>query len=144
AGRDGAAARPGLEHGHHLRAVGPRLHVPGGDPRLVQPVRDRLAAVEHAGRFLLPGHAGRGVEQGPARRVEHEPRGAANGRGGAGAWTGRLEAAGGQVSTDGKGRCLDNVFVERLWRTVKYEDISLRGYERVPELQAGLGRYFPY
>ena len=60
------------------------------------------------------------------------------------AWTGRLEAAGVQVSMDGKGRCLDNVFVERLWRSVKYEDIYLRGYEHVPELQEGLGRYFPY
>src|SRR5262249_7089537 len=39
------------------------------------------------------------------------------------AFTGRLEAAGVQVSMDGRGRCLDNVFVERLWRTVKYEDI---------------------
>ena len=45
---------------------------------------------------------------------------------------------------DGRGRCLDNVFVERLWRTVKYEDIYLRGYERVPELTQGLGRYFPF
>jgi putative transposase len=62
----------------------------------------------------------------------------------AAAWTGRLEAAGVKVSMDGKGRCLDNVFVERLWRTVKYEDIYLRGYERVPELTAGLGRYFPF
>jgi putative transposase len=60
------------------------------------------------------------------------------------AWTGRLEAAGVQVSMDGKGRCLDNVFVERLWRTVKYEDIYLWRYEGVPELQQGLGRYFPY
>ncbi len=41
------------------------------------------------------------------------------------AWTGRLEAAGVAVSMDGKGRCLDNVFVERLWRTVKYENIYL-------------------
>jgi putative transposase len=55
------------------------------------------------------------------------------------AWTGRLEAAGVQVSMDGKGRCLDNVFVERLWRTVKYEDIYLRGYEAVPELRCGRG-----
>ena len=46
------------------------------------------------------------------------------------------------VSMDGRGRCLDNVFVERLWRSVKYEDIYLRGYEAVPELQRGLGRYF--
>src|SRR5438067_2523079 len=61
----------------------------------------------------------------------------------AGAWTGRLEAAGVAVSMDGKGRCLDNVFVERLWRTVEYEDIYLWRYEGVPELQRGLGRYFP-
>lgn len=60
------------------------------------------------------------------------------------AWTGRLESAGVAVSMDGKGRCLDNVFVERLWRTVKYEDIYLWRYEAVPELQRGLGRYFPY
>jgi putative transposase len=60
------------------------------------------------------------------------------------AWTGRLEAAGVQVSMDGKGRCLDNVFVERLWRSVKYEDIYLRGYDGVSELHEGLGRYFPY
>jgi len=60
------------------------------------------------------------------------------------AWAGRLGAAGVAVSMDGRGRCLGNVFVERLWRTVKYEDIYLRGYEAVPELQQGLGRYFPY
>jgi len=60
------------------------------------------------------------------------------------AWTGRLESAGVAVSMDGRGRCLDNVFVERLWRTVKYEDIYLRGYEAVPQLWQGLGRYFPY
>ncbi len=60
------------------------------------------------------------------------------------AWTGRLESAGIAVSMDGKGRCLDNVFVERLWRSVKYEDIYLWRYEDVPQLQRGLGRYFPY
>jgi putative transposase len=60
------------------------------------------------------------------------------------AWTGRLEAAGVQVSMDGRGRCLDNVFVERLWRSVKYEDIYLRGYEQVPELARGLSRYFGF
>ena len=60
------------------------------------------------------------------------------------AFTSRLESAGVQVSMDGRGRCLDNVFVERLWRTVKYEDIYLWRYEAVPQLQQGLGRYFPY
>jgi putative transposase len=60
------------------------------------------------------------------------------------AWTGRLESAGVAVSMDGRGRCLDNVFVERLWRSVKYEDIYPHGYAGVPELQGGLGRYFPF
>src|SRR5437868_14651315 len=49
----------------------------------------------------------------------------------AAAFTSRLEAAGVRVSMDGKGRCLDNVFVERLWRTVEYEDAYLRCYETV-------------
>jgi len=60
------------------------------------------------------------------------------------AFTGRLERAGVKVSMDGKGRCLDNVFVERLWRSVKYEDVYLKRYESVPQLRAGLGRYFGF
>jgi putative transposase len=60
------------------------------------------------------------------------------------AWTGRLESAGVAVSMDGRGRCLDNVFVERLWRTVKYEDVYLKGYEAVPELARGLREYFRF
>ena len=62
----------------------------------------------------------------------------------AGVWTGRLERAGVAVSMDGRGRCLDNVFVERLWRSVKYEDVYLKGYERVPELECGLRSYFGF
>ncbi len=60
------------------------------------------------------------------------------------AWTARLEAAAVAVSMDGRGRCLDNVFVERLWRSVKYEDIYLKCYEAVPPLQAGLKVYFGF
>ena len=48
------------------------------------------------------------------------------------------------MSRDGRGRALDNVFVERLWRSVKYEDICIKGYERVPELEAGLTAYFRF
>lgn len=62
----------------------------------------------------------------------------------ANAWTSRLESVGTRVSMDGRGRCLDNVFVERLWRSVKYEDIYLRGYEQVPELRQGLRTYFQF
>ena len=60
------------------------------------------------------------------------------------AFTSRLVSAGVAVSMDGKGRCLDNVWVERLWRTLKYEDIYLRGYETVPVLVEGMGRFFPF
>jgi len=60
------------------------------------------------------------------------------------AFTGRLEQTGVAVSMDGKGRCLDNVFVERLWRSVKHEDVYLWCYETVLELERGLGRYFGY
>jgi len=59
-------------------------------------------------------------------------------------FTGRLEAAGVAISMDGRGRALDNVFVERLWRSVKYEEVYLRGYESVGESQAGLGSYFAF
>ncbi len=62
----------------------------------------------------------------------------------ASAFTGCLERAGVSVSMDGRGRALDNVFVERLWRSVKYEDIYIRGYETVLELTEGLGRYFAF
>ena len=58
------------------------------------------------------------------------------------AFTGRLEEAGIAISMDGRGRFLDNIFVERLWRTVKYEDIYINGYGCVPELESGLADYF--
>ncbi len=48
------------------------------------------------------------------------------------------------ISMDGKGRWLDNVFVERLWRTVKYEDIYLKAYESPRALQRGLETYFRF
>ena len=60
------------------------------------------------------------------------------------AFTGCLEAAGVQVSMDGRGRWMDNVFVERLWRTVKYEYLYLHDHATPRALQAGLTGYFPF
>ncbi len=60
------------------------------------------------------------------------------------AFTTRLEAAGVRVSMDGRGRTLDNVFIERLWRSLKYEDIYIRDYASVPELEVGLQQYFHF
>ena len=60
------------------------------------------------------------------------------------AFTARLIAADIQVSMDGRGRALDNVFCERLWRSVKYEDIYLNQYDTVHQLHAGLTAYFDF
>ena len=60
------------------------------------------------------------------------------------AFTSSLETAGIRISMDGRGRALDNVFVERLWRTVKYEHVYLHEYALVPELEKGLGEYFSF
>ena len=59
-------------------------------------------------------------------------------------FTKRLLDEGIQISMDGRGRVFDNIFVERLWRTVKYEDIYLKDYSDVPMLIAGLGGYFDF
>jgi putative transposase len=59
-------------------------------------------------------------------------------------FTSRLEAAGVAVSMDGRGRWMDNVFVERLWRTVKYEDVYLHDYDTPRELERGLRLYFDF
>jgi putative transposase len=60
------------------------------------------------------------------------------------AFTGRLERAGVAISMDGRGRALDNVFVERLWRSVKYEDVYLKEYPSWDLLTEGLESYFRF
>jgi len=59
-------------------------------------------------------------------------------------FTGELEAHGIRVSMDGRGRCLDNIFIERLWRSLKYEEVYLKDYRVVPEAQAGIRRWFQF
>lgn len=59
-------------------------------------------------------------------------------------FTGLLELMGIKISMDGRGRALDNIFVERLWRSVKYEEVYLHSYKTVKEAKAGLARYFHF
>ncbi len=61
-----------------------------------------------------------------------------------GDFTGCLLAEGIAISMDGKGRAIDNVFVERLWRSIKYEEVFLRDYKTVREAKNGLARYFEF
>lgn len=59
-------------------------------------------------------------------------------------FTGVLNLNGIAISMDGRGRALDNIFVERLWRSVKHEDVYLKGYVNMPGLQLGLTEYFDF
>jgi putative transposase len=60
------------------------------------------------------------------------------------AFTRVLRDLGVKISMDGKGRCIDNIFVERLWRSLKYEEVYLHAYDSVRDARAGIGRYFKF
>lgn len=60
------------------------------------------------------------------------------------AFTGVLQDHGVRISMDGRGRWLDNVFIERLWRSVKYEEVYLKAYETIPEARREIGAYFDF
>ncbi len=60
------------------------------------------------------------------------------------AFVGVLETHGIRISMDGRNRALDNIFVERFWRSLKYEDIYLKDYQTMEELKQGLKRYFGF
>lgn len=62
----------------------------------------------------------------------------------ASAFTGRLESCGIAVSMDGRGRALDNVFIERLWRSVKHEEVYLKDYSTAWDAERSLGSYFRF
>jgi putative transposase len=60
------------------------------------------------------------------------------------AFTSRLKAADIAISWDGRGRVFDNIFVERLWRSLKYEEVYLREYQSVQDVWQGISRYFNF
>jgi putative transposase len=59
-------------------------------------------------------------------------------------FTSRLLREGIQISMDGRGRAFDNIFIERLWRSVKYEEVYIKGYSQVKDAVTGLGGYFEF
>ena len=59
-------------------------------------------------------------------------------------FTGELATREIAISMDGRGRCMDNIFIERLWRSLKYEEVYLKDYESVAEARAGIERYFRF
>jgi putative transposase len=59
-------------------------------------------------------------------------------------FVGELERRNIAISMDGRGRCLDNIFIERLWRSLKYEEVYLKDYQLVSEARTGIGKYFQF
>lgn len=59
-------------------------------------------------------------------------------------FTGELAERQISISMDGRGRCMDNIFIERLWRSLKYEEVYLKDYESVTDARAGIERYFRF
>ena len=112
----------------------------GGHHGLAQPLRAGLAAVQHPGGRLLCCGSGRGLEQGSATDLQHRPGQPVHQRG----LPSMLLAQGVQVSMDGRGRCMDNVFVERLWRSIKYEEVYLKAYQNGTEARKGIGAYLAF
>ena len=137
----GHAARPGVGQRHHLRAAASRVLVPGGGDGLVQPLRARVAIVEHAHGQLLPGGAGRSARRRRKPEIFNSDQGS---QFTATAFTSRLESRGVAISMDGRGRAIDNVFIERLWRSVKYEEVYLRDYADGWQAEASLAAYFRF
>ncbi len=60
------------------------------------------------------------------------------------AFTGVLKEQGIQISMDGKGRCMDNIFIERLWRSLKYEEVYLHAYDTVRDARQGIGKWIAF
>jgi putative transposase len=135
------AAEPGVGDGHHLHPDGAGLHLSRRCARLVQPPCAVVAAVDHDGSGILRRDAGGcfGVSW-QAGHLQHRQGSQFTGQ----AFTGVLANNGIAISMDGKGAWRDNLFVERLWRSVKYEEVYLKAYDSVSEARASIGRYLGF
>lgn len=136
-----------MEYGYHLPPLAQGVRVFGRRFGLVQPQGLGLATVEHLGDALLPGVPGGGAQARTALDLQHRPRIFNTDQGTQLtrlAFTGRLAEAGIQISRDGRGRAHDHLFVERLWRSVKYEEVYPKAYDTFDQAYQGLEDYFKF
>ena len=123
-------AEPSVEYRHHVCAPGTWIRLSGGRNRLVQPQGAQLAHQQEHGSGVLCGLPGRRVAHvWEAGNIQQRPRIAIHER----RLHERFKRDGIAISMDGRGRAFDNIFVERLWRSVKHEDIYLNGYRNMGE-----------
>ena len=125
-------------HGCHLHPDASGLFVPGGDHGLVQP----LGFVLELSNTLEPSFCCEALEEALNR---YDPPEIFNTDQGSQftstEFTGLLKGAGVRISMDGRGRWMDNVFIERLWRSLKYECVYLNAFETGSEARQGIGHW---
>ena len=131
---------PGLGGGYYLYPDVSRLALSDGDHGLVQPLCGGLGGVDYLGGGLLCDGPEAGVGQGRPDIMNTDQGSQFTSAG----WTETLRASQVAISMDGKGRVFDNIFVERLWRTVKVEEVYLRDYQTPAEARVHLDRYFRF
>ena len=138
---DGRSAEPGLGDGHHLHPDGARLRLSRRGDGLVQPrVLAWRLSINMEVDFCIEA-----VEEAMASHGTPEIFNTDQGiQFTSQAFTGLLTHNGIAITMDGKGAWRDNVFVERLWRSVKYEEVYLNAYDSVGQARASLGRYLAF
>ena len=130
---------------HHLLAHGPGIPLLGGHHGLAQPVRGGLAIVQHLEADCCVDALQAALEQ-----VQPEVFNTDQGNTDQGSqftsleFTQVLQEHGVKISRDGKGRYSDDILVERLWRTLKYEDVYLKAYANATEARREVGAYFRF
>src|SRR3989440_3808150 len=155
------AGQSGVVFRRHLHPDGQGLCLPGGDHGLGKPRGAGVASIEHTRRrFLCRGARGSAVTLWPAGDLQYRPEPAPAKAGGSqftsDDFTGTLkrhpetardhDQHGWQEPAPAKagGRCMDNIFVERLWRSLKYEEVYLHAYATVAEAKAGIDAWLDF
>ncbi len=136
----GITDRPGqsgLARGYHLYPTPVWVCVPGGGDGLVQPVCAGLGAFDHAGDGILCGALQHALGRSSKPEIFNTDQGV---QFTSPEFLEPLTAGGIRISMDGRGRAYDNIFVERLWRSVKYEEVYLRDYRTLWDARHGLVR----
>src|ERR1700726_1092733 len=143
------AGQSGMVLGRYLHPDGQGLPLPGGHHGLGETSGAGVAVVQPARRcFLCRCTRGSARSLRPPRDLQYRPEPAPAKAGGSqftsDDFTGTLKRHAITISMDGKGRYMDNIFVERLWRSLKYEEVYLNAYASVAEAKAGIGSWLGF